>query len=150
MRTPRSRAGELGARIEAAEAERAALAEELGAGRRAGGRASSTERVAGELAELAMEGARLEVAFDAHPDGFGPHGAETVELLVATNPGMPTSPLRDAASGGELSRIMLALVGLGARSGERALVFDEIDAGIGGITARAVGERLRALAPPAS
>ena len=59
---------------------------------------------------------------------------------------MPTSPLRDAASGGELSRIMLALVGLGARSGERALVFDEIDAGIGGFTARAVGERLRALA----
>ncbi len=139
------RAGELGARIEAAEAERAALAEELGAGRRAAAE-RLTERVAGELAELAMEGARLEVAFEAHPDGFGPHGAETVELLVATNPGMPTSPLRDAASGGELSRIMLALVGLGARSGERALVFDEIDAGIGGFTARAVGERLRALA----
>ncbi len=140
-----SRAGELGARIEAAEAERSALAEELGAGRRAAAE-RLTERVADELAELAMEGARLEVAFEPHPDGFGPHGAETVELLVATNPGMPTSPLRDAASGGELSRIMLALVGLGARSGERALVFDEIDAGIGGFTARAVGERLRALA----
>jgi DNA repair protein RecN (Recombination protein N) len=139
------RAGELGARIEAAEAERATLAEELGAGRRAAAE-RLTERVAEELAELAMEGARLEVAFEPHPDGFGPHGAETVELLVATNPGMPTSPLRDAASGGELSRIMLALVGLGARSGERALVFDEIDAGIGGFTARAVGERLRALA----
>ena len=65
---------------------------------------------------------------------------------MATNPGLPTSPLRDAASGGELSRIMLALIGLGARSGERTLVFDEVDAGIGGFTARAVGERLRALA----
>ena len=93
-----------------------------------------------------MDGARLEVAFEPHPDGFGPNGAETVELLVATNPGLPTSPLRDAASGGELSRIMLALIGLGARTGERTLVFDEIDAGIGGFTARAVGERLRASA----
>ena len=93
-----------------------------------------------------MDGARLEVAFEPHPDGFGPGGAETVELLIATNPGMPTSPLRDAASGGELSRIMLALIGLGARTGDRTLVFDEIDAGIGGFTARAVGERLRALA----
>ena len=93
-----------------------------------------------------MEGARLEVALEPHPDGFGPNGAETVELLVATNPGMPTSPLKDAASGGELSRIMLALSGLASADGERTLVFDEIDAGIGGNTARAVGERLRELA----
>ena len=90
-----------------------------------------------------MDGARLEVVLEPHPDGFGPNGAETVELLVATNPGMPTSPLKDAASGGELSRIMLALSGLGSGDGERTLVFDEIDAGIGGNTARAVGERLR-------
>ena len=93
-----------------------------------------------------MEGARLEVALAPHPDGFGPNGAETVELLVATNPGMPTSPLRDAASGGELSRIMLALSGLAGGGGERTLVFDEIDAGVGGNTARAVGERLRRIA----
>jgi len=92
-----------------------------------------------------MDGARLEVSLEPHPDGFGPFGGETVEFLVATNPGMPVSPLKDAASGGELSRIMLALTGL-APTAPRTLVFDEIDAGIGGSTARAVGERLRSLA----
>ena len=91
-----------------------------------------------------MEGARLEVALEPHPDGFGPAGAETVELLVATNPGMPVSPLKEAASGGEISRIMLALTGL-AGEARGTIVFDEIDAGIGGATARAVGERLRRL-----
>jgi DNA repair protein RecN (Recombination protein N) len=59
---------------------------------------------------------------------------------------MPTSPLKDAASGGELSRIMLALSGLAGGDAQRTLVFDEIDAGVGGNTARAVGERLRAIA----
>jgi DNA repair protein RecN (Recombination protein N) len=102
--------------------------------------------VAAELGELAMEGARLEVAFSEHEAGFGPNGAESVELLVATNPGMPTSPLREAASGGELSRIMLALSGLGGGEGAGTVVFDEIDAGIGGATANAVGARLRDLA----
>ena len=58
---------------------------------------------------------------------------------------MPVSPLRDAASGGELSRVMLALSGLGSGAGAPTLAFDEIDAGIGGNTARAVGERLREL-----
>jgi len=137
-------AGELASKLADAEAERATLAERLGAGRRAAAVALS-DRVAEELAELAMDGARLEVALEPHPQGFGPSGAETVELLVATNPGMPTSPLKDAASGGELSRIMLALSGLAIGEGERTLVFDEIDAGIGGNTARAVGERLRRL-----
>ncbi len=132
-------------RLAAATAERAAAAEELGAGRRtAAGRLS--KRVAAELAELAMEGARLEVALDPHPDGFGPLGAETVEFMVTTNPGMPSSPLKEAASGGELSRIMLALIGLASDAAGRTLVFDEVDAGIGGNTARAVGERLRRLA----
>jgi DNA repair protein RecN (Recombination protein N) len=97
-----------------------------------------------ELAALAMDGASLDVSLEPHPDGFGGYGAERVELQISTNAGMPMSPLRDAASGGELSRVMLALTGLGAAE-ERTLVFDEIDAGIGGTTARAVGERLRAL-----
>jgi DNA repair protein RecN (Recombination protein N) len=131
-------------RIGAAEAERAGLAEKLSARRRAAAEALS-ERIASELAELAMDGARLEVALEAHPDGYGPSGAETVEFLVATNPGMPVSPLKEAASGGELSRIMLALTGLASGGGEPTLVFDEIDAGVGGNTARAVGERLRRL-----
>jgi DNA repair protein RecN (Recombination protein N) len=138
------RAAELERAIAAAEAERDRLAARLGASRADAARALS-ERVAAELSELAMDGARLEVALEPHPGGFGPSGAETVEFLVATNPGMPVSPLKDAASGGELSRIMLALTGL-ASGARRTLVFDEIDAGIGGSTARAVGERLRALA----
>jgi DNA repair protein RecN (Recombination protein N) len=62
------------------------------------------------------------------------------------DPGLAPAPLRDAASGGELSRVMLALSGLGAGAGAGTLVFDEIDAGVGGKTARIVGERLRALA----
>jgi DNA repair protein RecN (Recombination protein N) len=103
------------------------------------------ERVAVELAELAMEGAALEISLEPHPDGHGPSGRERVTFMVATNPGLPVSPLRDAAPGGELSRVMLALTGLGPDAGARSLVFDEIDAGIGGNTARAVGERLRRL-----
>jgi DNA repair protein RecN (Recombination protein N) len=102
-------------------------------------------RVAAELAELAMEGAALEVSLETHPEGHGPSGGEGVTFMVATNPGLPVTPLRDAASGGELSRVMLALTGLGPDAGARTLVFDEIDAGIGGNAARAVGERLRRL-----
>jgi DNA repair protein RecN (Recombination protein N) len=103
------------------------------------------KRVAAELDQLAMSGAKLEVILEPHPEGFGALGQERVTFQVATNPGMPTSPLRDAASGGELSRVMLALAGQGARGGAATYVFDEIDAGIGGNTAKAVGERLRSL-----
>jgi DNA repair protein RecN (Recombination protein N) len=103
------------------------------------------KRVAAELDQLAMGGAKLEVALEPHPEGFGALGQERVTFQVATNPGMPTSPLRDAASGGELSRVMLALAGQGARGGAATYVFDEIDAGVGGSTAKAVGERLRSL-----
>jgi DNA repair protein RecN (Recombination protein N) len=124
--------------------ERRNVAEELTSARAKAARGLS-KRVAGELDELAMEGAKLEVSLEPHAAGFGPHGAEAVELRVATNPGIPPSPLRDAASGGELSRVMLALTGLGPAGGAGTLVFDEIDAGVGGNTARAVGERLRAL-----
>ena len=138
-------AEELTARIAEAEARRGKLAGKLTAGRRDAAERLG-DRVAAELAELAMEGARFEVVFEPHPDGFGPNGAEIVELLVSTNPGMPPSPLKDAASGGELSRIMLALSGLAGGGAERTLVFDEIDAGVGGNTARAVGERLRSIA----
>jgi DNA repair protein RecN (Recombination protein N) len=138
-------ADELGRRLGEAEARRQELAGRLTEGRRAAADGLA-QRVAGELAELAMDGARLEVALEPHEDGFGSSGAETVEFLLATNPGMPTSPLKEAASGGELSRVMLALTGLDGGEGARTLVFDEIDAGVGGSTARAVGERLRRLA----
>ena len=101
--------------------------------------------MAAELDQLAMSGAKLEVSLEPYPEGFGALGQERVTFQVATNPGMPVSPLRDAASGGELSRVMLALAGQGARGGAATYVFDEIDAGIGGNTAKAVGERLRSL-----
>ena len=126
------------------EARRAKLGARLGKGRAKA--APPLEReVAAELERLAMPGARLEVVLEPHPDGFGLSGAETVELKLAPNPGLEPAPLRDAASGGELSRVMLALSGFGGGAGAGTLVFDEIDAGVGGKTARAVGERLRAL-----
>ena len=138
-------AGELEGRLREAEQRRAALADRVGKTRRKV--AAKLERhVADELAGLAMDGASLEVHITQHPDGYGAAGAEAVEFLVATNPGMPVSPLRDAASGGELSRVMLALTGLGPAAWAPTLVFDEIDAGVGGNTARAVGARLRDLA----
>jgi DNA repair protein RecN (Recombination protein N) len=103
------------------------------------------KRVAKELDQLGMSGAKLEVSLEPQTGGFGPLGQERVTFRVATNPGMPVSPLRDAASGGELSRLMLALAGQGAPGGAATYVFDEIDAGVGGNTAKTVGERLRAL-----
>jgi DNA repair protein RecN (Recombination protein N) len=138
------RGAEATAALAEAEARRAALGEKLSAGRESAA-PPLEERVAAELAHLAMDGARLEVVLDPHPDGYGAAGRETVELRVAPNPGIDAAPLRDAASGGELSRVMLALSGLGPAAGAATLVFDEIDAGIGGNTARLVGERLRAL-----
>jgi DNA repair protein RecN (Recombination protein N) len=117
------------------------------------------EAVCKQLAALAMPDASFEVQLT--PREPGPSGGEAVELLIAPNPGVAPGPLREIASGGELSRVMLALTTVGdigadsaelsapeARAaGQRAtLVFDEIDAGIGGHTARAVGERLRELA----
>jgi DNA repair protein RecN (Recombination protein N) len=92
-----------------------------------------------------MAGASLQVLLEPHPEGYGASGRETVELRVAPNPGIEPAPLRDAASGGELSRVMLALSGLGRAASAGTMVFDEIDAGVGGSTARVVGERLRAL-----
>ena len=66
--------------------------------------------------------------------------------MIAPNPGVPAAPLRDIASGGELSRVMLARMSVASTGGPPTLVFDEVDAGVGGQTARAVGDRLRALA----
>ncbi len=96
------------------------------------------------LGELAMEGAKFDVTLA--PREPGPAGGDVVELMLAPNSGVAAAPLRDAASGGELSRVMLALLGVANDGSAATLVFDEIDAGIGGKTARAVGERLRELA----
>ncbi len=138
------------AALEAARAQLAAVAAELHDARAAAAPALA-EEVRARLAELAMPDARFEVEItprgeDAPPS---PSGADAVELLIAANPGVPAGPLREVASGGELSRVMLALLGVAnadADSAARLLVFDEVDAGIGGHTANAVGAQLHALA----
>jgi DNA repair protein RecN (Recombination protein N) len=130
--------------VAAARAELAKQAEALRAPRR-----DAAEGLAGAVVErlegLAMEGATFEARVTAR-DGYGPTGGDEVEFLIAPNPGVPAGPLRETASGGELSRVMLALMGVAAEAGPTTLVFDEVDAGIGGQTARAVGEQLRDLA----
>lgn len=100
--------------------------------------------VSEQLASLQMGEATFEVVLtDREP---GPAGGDGVEFLIAPNPGVPAGPLREIASGGELSRVMLALMSVAnASATDATLVFDEVDAGIGGHTARAVGERLREL-----
>jgi DNA repair protein RecN (Recombination protein N) len=111
------------------------------------------EAVISRLCELAMADARFEVAVNERDGGCGPRGKDNVEFLIAPNSGLPFGPLREVASGGELSRVMLALLSVAhggdsqaSAGGGSLLVFDEIDAGIGGHTARAVGSHLRGLA----
>jgi DNA repair protein RecN (Recombination protein N) len=102
--------------------------------------------VEAECADLALASSRFEIALEPR-DEIAADGAESVELLFSANPGEPVRPLSRVASGGELSRILLALIVALAQSRPRtALVFDEIDAGIGGATATAVGARIGRLA----
>ena len=112
------RGAEAEAALAAAEARRARAGREAQRRPRERRRRRCEERVAAELERLSMAGATLEVVLEPHPDGFGAAGRETVELRVAPNPGIEPAPLRDAASGGELSRVMLALSGLG-QAGQR-------------------------------
>ena len=132
-----------GARLAAAEREHAAAHAELSAAR-----AEAAPRLAAavceRLADLGMAGASFDVALLACEPGAT--GAEHAQFEIAANTGVAAAPLRDIASGGELSRVMLALLSAAHGGGGSTLVFDEIDAGIGGHTARAVGARLRELA----
>ncbi len=108
--------------------------------------------IRGELKALAMEKAELSVHFaqvetrrspERIPAAYGPSGIDRIEFLIAPNKGEERRPLARIASGGELSRVMLAIESLcGAEKG-KTLVFDEVDAGIGGRVAEAVGRRLR-------
>lgn len=101
--------------------------------------------VAAELAALAMPKARL--SFDLKPIELGPHGADQVSLLFSANPGSEPGPLSKVASGGELSRVRLALeVVLAAEASGQTFVFDEVDAGVGGAVALEIGRRLARLA----
>jgi DNA repair protein RecN (Recombination protein N) len=132
------------AALEAVRAELGARAGELRAARDKAAAGLSTA-VVEALAGLAMEGASFEARLTPR-ESYGPSGGDEVEFLIAPNPGVPAGPLRETASGGELSRVMLALMSVAAEAGARTLVFDEVDAGIGGQTARAVGEQLKTLA----
>ncbi|MCW5749198.1 MAG: DNA repair protein RecN, partial [Alphaproteobacteria bacterium] len=101
--------------------------------------------VSAELAPLKLERAKFVTRLDVQAEkDWAAHGIDRVEFLVATNPGMAPGPIGKIASGGELSRFMLALKLALAKVGDaRTLVFDEVDSGVGGATAAAVGERLR-------
>ncbi|MBM3644203.1 MAG: DNA repair protein RecN [Alphaproteobacteria bacterium] len=101
-----------------------------------------------ELPPLKLEKAAFRTAIEALDETeWSAHGTDRVRFLVSTNPGATPGPIGRVASGGELSRFLLALkVALAGKGGADTLVFDEVDAGIGGATAAAVGERLRKLA----
>jgi DNA repair protein RecN (Recombination protein N) len=145
-----ARLGKLGAELEAERAALARDAEALSAARRKAARALERE-VEPALAELAMPGARFRVALEpaAPPEGLpcGPGGAESPELLFSANLELEPRPLRRVASGGELSRVFLALKNCLRRADTGGtLVFDEVDAGIGGGVADRVGAVLAQLA----
>lgn len=104
-------------------------------------------RVGEELRMLGMRGAGFRCAVDPRPDGIGPDGADAVEFYASLNANEPERPIAKAASGGELSRLLLALkVALADTDPHPIVVLDEIDAGIGGAAARSVGARIAALA----
>jgi DNA repair protein RecN (Recombination protein N) len=104
--------------------------------------------VAIELAPLKLDAARFRTIVDELPESqWGPAGRERVEFEISTNPGAPFAPLVKIASGGELSRFILALkVALAEEGGAATVIFDEIDRGVGGAVASAIGERLARLA----
>jgi DNA repair protein RecN (Recombination protein N) len=134
----------LRAQEDAAKAGYAGLAARLSADRKAAA-TKLARQVTAEMRALAMGGGRFEVALRA-ADGGSAHGNEAVEFLVSTNPGLAPQPLAKVASGGELSRISLAIQVITAKAAAvPTLIFDEVDAGIGGAVAEVVGRNLRAL-----
>jgi DNA repair protein RecN (Recombination protein N) len=124
-------------------------------GRRHTAAADLEKRVAVELGQLAMEKTRFKVRFtpetpatdSAETAKWGENGLEEVEFLISPNPGEELRPLARIASGGELSRVMLALKSVAtADAAGKTLIFDEVDAGIGGRVAEVVGRKLKAIA----
>ncbi len=131
--------------------ERRAAAQELGAALTEARRKAAPaleQAVAAQLAGLGMASAVMSIAFESRSgwEGLRESGADSVEFLLAANPGQPPRSLARTASGGELSRVLLGLkCALAGAGGDETLVFDEIDAGIGGRTAVAVAQKLREL-----
>lgn len=128
-----------------ARSDYAKRADALGRKRREAARRLS-ESVTALMATLGMQKGAFTVSLESDPERLSPAGAENVDFRVSTNPGMPPGPLRKVASGGELSRLALAIqVATVDLSGARTLIFDEVDAGIGGAVAEIVGQKLRQL-----
>ncbi len=135
------------AAAEAAGADYRAKAEALSAVRQAAALRLDVA-VAGELAPLKLDAAKFKTAVTPLPEErWGPSGSDAVEFLISTNPGADFAALNKIASGGELSRFILALkVALAEEGGAATVIFDEIDRGVGGAVASAIGERLARLA----
>ncbi|MBW6522563.1 DNA repair protein RecN [Sphingomonas sp. RHCKR47] len=137
----------LDARVEKARAAYVAAADALTKQRTAAAKRLDTA-VAGELAPLKLDAARFRTIVAPLGEGeWSPAGRDRVEFEISTNPGAPFAPLAKIASGGELSRFILALkVALAQQGGAATMIFDEIDRGVGGAVASAIGDRLARLA----
>lgn len=124
--------------MDAAEAQRA---------KRAKAAKALDKAVAGELVPLKLDAARFETLLEPlDEDRWGASGMDRIEFLISTNPGAPLAPLGKIASGGELSRFILALkVALAEEGGAKTIIFDEVDRGVGGAVASAIGDRLSRL-----
>lgn len=167
LRKAHTDASDLSARLAALQKQLAQLGQQLSAGRQMAAK-TLVPLVHQQLADLGMKAARFHVEFIAgatsakagNPiasaaltpaaslpvDDGSPQGLESVEMMIAPNPGQPAAPLRKTASGGELSRIMLALKSVLAASDRiSVLVFDEIDANVGGRMGAVIGEKLHRL-----
>ncbi len=144
--------GELKIEVEKKKAEFFALAEKLSSARQKLAK-SFTSAVVSELSGLAMDKARLEIGFGRVENGSN-EGVDKVEFLFSANPGQELRPLARIASGGEISRVMLALRSVlrekrgsdDDEAGVPIVVFDEVDSGIGGLTAEKVGEKMQQIA----
>jgi DNA repair protein RecN (Recombination protein N) len=136
----------LAAERDAARAEVADLGEQVSQGRRAAAEGFAAE-VGRELAGLAMKSARVSFSIETDADDPGSEGLDEVALLLAPHPGAPPRPVHRGASGGELSRVMLAIeVVFAGADPVPVMVFDEVDAGVGGSAAGEIGRRLARLA----
>lgn len=140
-----ARRADLISALDEALERRKAYAVELSAKRHGAVRALG-KAIQSELAQLCMEKTALTIELSLLPE-IGPRGAEAAEILIAPNPGEPKRPLRRIASGGELSRVLLAIKHvLAHRAAVATYVFDEIDTGIGGAVADVLGRKLKDVA----
>jgi len=136
--------GALAAQMQAAQAAYAVAARKLSVGR-AQAATQLARQVTKAMQELALTGGRFEIALEALEEG-GPHGLERIEFRVAGHAGVQPRALAKVASGGELSRIALAIQVIASRAARvPTLIFDEVDAGIGGAVAEIVGRQLKTL-----